>query len=53
MWEDKLKECQIRDWIAVSAAGLQGMGLRNSVFSDTGITPFVPSKFDVPFQDLR
>ena len=33
MWEDKLSEKQIRGWRAVSAAGLQGKGLRKrSVF---------------------
>ena len=38
MWEDTLSECRIRGWIAVSATGLQGEGLRKrNVFSDTGI----------------
>ena len=33
MWEDKLSECQIRGWNAVSAEGLQGQGsCESSVF---------------------
>jgi len=28
MWEDRLSECLVRVWIAVSAAMLQGEGLR-------------------------
>ena len=31
MWEDKLSECQIRGWNAVSAAGLHGEGLRKRI----------------------
>ena len=39
MWENKISECQIRGWKAVSAAGLHGQGLhkRNVHFSDTGM----------------
>ena len=37
----KLSDGQIRGWVAVSAAGLLGKGLRkrNAMFTDTGITP--------------
>ena len=37
-WEDKLSECQIKSWIAVSTAALQGKGLckRSALFTDTG-----------------
>ena len=41
MWEDKLSDCQIRGWIAVSAAGLHGRGscIKNAgLFIDTGIS---------------
>ena len=38
-WEDELSECQIRGWIAVSAAALQDKGLckRSICFTDTGM----------------
>ena len=54
MWEDKLSECQIRDLIAVSAAGLQGKGLRkrSACFTgtDTGMLPVQhKQQYDTPW----
>ena len=40
-WEDKLSECQIRGWRAVSAAGLHGKGSpQRNVFSQTLVASF-------------
>ena len=39
MWEDKLSECQIRGWIAVSAAAFQGQGShKRNDFSQTPVS---------------